>query len=154
MNELSGLKQEIYQHCLALVEAKAERLQADMDTLQAGANEDTKSSAGDKYETARAMAMIEKENLAKQLGEVLKQLQVLQQLQYDQTYQQGALGALVHTSDRKYYFLAVSLGPVKLNGKIFLVISPVSPIGQLLLGKIPGGEFQFNRKAVTIKGIA
>ncbi len=154
MIELNSLKQQVYQHCLEQVTQKADRLQQDMAAIQASANEETKSTAGDKYETARAMAMIEKENLSKQLGEAMKQVQVLQQVNPEQSHQKAALGALVYTTDGKYYYLSISLGPTKVNGHTILVISPVSPIGQLLLGKAAGNQFQFNRQTMTIKAIA
>ena len=74
------LKTEVYQVCLNLVNRKITQAISLMDEAQQAANSDTKSSAGDKHETSRAMAMLEKDKAANQLAEANKLKQLLSQI--------------------------------------------------------------------------
>ena len=60
------LKQKIHTHCLHLLDNKIAELQKILRSLGESAANDTKSSAGDKHETARAMIHIEQETITKQ----------------------------------------------------------------------------------------
>ena len=67
------LKQKVYQHYLQFVNGKISLLQQVLaDLKESGANE-TKSTVGDKHETALAMLQIEQANKLKQLAEVIAQ---------------------------------------------------------------------------------
>ena len=55
-------KAKLYDSCLKLVDERVAHIEDAMRNAQASANEETKSSAGDKYETGRAMMHLEKEN--------------------------------------------------------------------------------------------
>lgn len=48
-------KAKLYASCLKLVDERVSHIEDAMRNAQASANEETKSSAGDKYETGRAM---------------------------------------------------------------------------------------------------
>ena len=71
---------------------KIELLQQNIDEIQAAANEETKSSAGDKYETSREMLRQEREKYSRQLAEQLKLRQVLQQINPSSKLSVGGLG--------------------------------------------------------------
>ncbi len=60
-------KETVYLASKKLLEEKIETAITLMDDAQASANQDTKSSAGDKHETSRAMAMLEKEKGGKSI---------------------------------------------------------------------------------------
>ena len=51
-----------------------------MENAQAAANEEDKSSVGDKYETSRAMGQIDSEMNARQLEEARRELALLQKI--------------------------------------------------------------------------
>ena len=63
MDEKLAVKQELYQLLLSRLDQDITALEQDVRDLQLSANEETKSSAGDKYETGRAMIQIEIEQL-------------------------------------------------------------------------------------------
>ena len=129
-----------------------ERMKIAFDAMQAAqnsANEEGKSSAGDKYETGRAMAQIERDKYAKQYELARQDRNILERIDEKQAFQQVGVGALVHTS-AGWFFLAVSAGLVKIEEKEILVISPQSPLGALLFGKKVGEKFVFREKENTI----
>lgn len=147
-----NLKKELLHACRHQIKAKVELLQQSMQEIQNAANEDTKSSAGDKFETGRAMMHLEKEKLARQLAEQLKLLEVLSQVDPTLSCKKGRLGALIQTS-AGHYFLSVSLGKVIFDGQHYFALSVAAPLGQHLLKKQVGDQFEFRGKNITIQAI-
>src|ERR1700756_1123450 len=64
-----------------------------MDAAQQAANNEEKSSAGDKYETSRAMGHLQKDMHARQLAESVKELAALHALSVDSLYSTAQPGA-------------------------------------------------------------
>ena len=145
-------KQQLFALCKAFVEDSIATLQQAMDESQQAANADEKGSAGDKHETGRAMMHLEKEKNAKQLSERLKLREVISMLNPDEEVNSGQLGSLIKTDSATYY-LAIPMGKVELDGEEYLVVSPVSPIGQVLLSKKKGDIFIFNGKESKVENL-
>ncbi len=76
------LKTELAAHCLRILEEKMDAIQGDLDELIHSIQGESKSSAGDKHETARAMMNLEQEKLGRQMEEVLKMQDSLQQIDF------------------------------------------------------------------------
>lgn len=112
---------------------------------------ETKSTAGDKHETGRAMLHLDREKAGKQLAAIKEQLELLRRVKIDTVYTQVALGSLVLTS-KNNYFIAISLGAVKLE-ETYYIIAANTPIGKLLLGKKVGEQFTFNGNTEIIEAI-
>jgi hypothetical protein len=118
-------------------------LQADMVALQVSRQADTKSSAGDKHETARAMVDQELQQLNQQREKALRNQSELQQLT-DAPCEVAARGAAVET-ERIIYFISISFGKLPVEGpKPVYALSPVSPAAQAMLGRRAGEEFEIN----------
>jgi transcription elongation GreA/GreB family factor len=152
MNEARDLKQQLLTHCL---EQTAQRIAGITDSLmkiEEARNGETKSSAGDKFETGRAMMQMEEAKLKGQLEEALKVRQVLDQINPLHTGERIAAGSLISTN-RGNYFLAVGLGKVRLAGRVFFCTSMDSPIGQQLHGKQAGDTFTFNELEFLVQGM-
>jgi hypothetical protein len=81
---LISIKQQLYAKCLVFVEQRIATAQEAIASAQRSANEETKSSAGDKYETGRAMAQLEIEKSTLQLAESFKLKQFLEKMEVDQ----------------------------------------------------------------------
>ena len=129
-----------------------ERIKAAQEAIQVAqqsANEETKSSAGDKYETGRAMAQLEIEKNGVQLAEALRLKQTLEQIQPDLETKTVRVGSLVITSQGNFY-IAISAGQFIIDDKVYFVISPASPIGQKLLGLHVEQGFSFNKKEFLV----
>ena len=67
-----NLKQQLYQYCWTFIEDRFKTIQNNIEELQKALNSETKSSAGDKHETGRAMLQLDREKLGLQLAEINK----------------------------------------------------------------------------------
>lgn len=150
MNEL---KAELHNACVKLVEERIQAIHDITAVAESSALDETKSSAGDKYETGREMLKQEMEKNAAQLDEAMKQKQMLLSLTKTKAENTIGAGALVET-DKMFFYIAVGLGQVKFGNRQAMVISPVSPIGKMLLGKTAGEKFSFNSAQYHILNIS
>ncbi|MCB0409860.1 MAG: hypothetical protein KDD29_06545 [Flavobacteriales bacterium] len=133
----------LYKNCQQIIENRIKELSTLMQDTQESANSETKSTAGDKHETAKAMAQLETEKLSVQLAEAFKLKDMLQQINLNKKSETAGLGSLVKTNKGSFY-TAVSLGKVTVEGLDCFVISAISPIGKLLLTKKEKESFSFN----------
>ena len=147
------VKEQLFQLCTAYVEERIAMASEAIKFARESSQTETKSSAGDKYETGRAMAQLEIENNSRHLADAQKLLRTLQMIDCAKTSKSAQLGSMVYTT-QAIYFLAISIGQVHLAGKEFLIISPASPIGQAMLGKRTGDAFLFGGKTVKIEQLA
>lgn len=113
---------------------------------------ESKSTAGDKHETGRAMIHLEQEKLQKQLSETQQMVAELQQIKPEQNLARIQKGALVETSRARFY-ISISLGKVSLNGTDIFVISAQSPIAKQMLGKQQGDSFNMNGMEYAITSV-
>lgn len=145
-------KDALYAHCMTYVKGRIARIREEIDRAQSSANEETKSSAGDKYETSRAMAQLDVERNMVQLRETEKLEAVLQNLPTSRVSDVVIPGSLVTTSKGVFY-IAISLSLVKQGQKQYFVISADSPIGKLLMGKRAGETLNWNGSEFIIQNI-
>ncbi len=144
--EYKILKEALYQHCEEFINSRVFRIKTNIEATQEALTSETKSSAGDKHETGRAMIQLEREKLGQQLAEAEKIKQALFQVQINGSINCVGLGSLVYTT-KENYFLGISAGQFK----DIYCISAGTPIGKLLLGKSIGDNLTFNGGAFTIK---
>lgn len=131
---------------------RVQTAQQAMKAAQEAANAESKSSAGDKYETTRALMQIERDRHAAQLVEALKLQKELESLAWEQTTSTARAGSLVSTN-QGHFFIAVSIGKITLDGTDYFAISTASLIGSQLLNRKAGDEFQFQNKLFQIQEI-
>ena len=146
------VKTEVHQQCLLVLEDKINRCVDLMNDAQESANNDTKSSAGDKHETSRAMAMLEKEKLANQLGELDKMREVLTKIDAQSSSSAIGVGSLVFTNVGVFY-LSIALGKILVDDAMLFCISKASPMGEKLAGKSSGDSFELNAKTITVEKV-
>jgi hypothetical protein len=146
------IKERLTDQCRAQLQARIETLQRSAETIRAARNNETKSSAGDKYETGRAMMQMEEDKVMAQLDQAQFQLQQLRQIP---AYHGAviAAGSLVRTRKGRY-FLSVSMGKTMVDGEIFYCISTQAPLAQQMLGKAAGGKVVFNGQEDEILDVA
>lgn len=149
MNDLLQTKQALHQLCRDYIQERIDRLNNDMQAAQSAANEETKSSAGDKYETGRAMMQLEKEKTAGQLSEALKLRKVLDELKAERAHSVVEPGSLVLTNQGNYY-LSISAGKLAFEDKEYFAVSAASPIGKQLVGLRKGEEMTFNGRKIQV----
>jgi hypothetical protein len=113
---------------------------------------ETKSSAGDKHETGRAMLQLEIEKAGQQLSGITQMKAVLSKIDISKTSKNACLGSLIFT-DKARYFLSISAGQLVVADKSYFAISVASPIGKLLLGKQEKDAISFNGITIVINEI-
>ena len=137
------MKEELYKHCLSYVEERLHRVQHTITTLQESLTSETKSTAGDKHETGRAMVQLEREKAGIQLSEIQKLQQLLAKISFESNTGVIHLGSLVYTTHSIYY-IAISVGEIKIAKESIYAIASNTPIGKLLVGKRAEDSFAFN----------
>ena len=142
-------KPTLIKQCLEIMDKKISTIKETMAFAQESANSETKSSAGDKYETGRAIAQMERDKAAIQLGENLKLRGFLTQIKPESKTQKIELGSIIET-DNGIFFIAIGLGIVQCMDQSVIIISPVSPLGQAFINQKLGARVGFNDRSYTI----
>jgi hypothetical protein len=120
-----------------------------IDEVQQAANQEEKSSAGDKYETGRAMGHLQKDMLARQLAESMKELAALHSVHIDVLYPAAGPGAFVR-AEGIAFFIAAGLGRQQHEGQTILFLSPQAPLAKVLQNKKQGDIITFLGRNVRI----
>ncbi|WP_316768120.1 3-oxoacyl-ACP synthase [Pedobacter frigiditerrae] len=150
---MQEIKDSLYQLCLKFIEERINTAETALKQAREASNDDTKSSAGDKYETSREMMQQDIDRNKRLLIDAEENQRVLTSIK-DAPYSDSARnGSLVYTSQGNFY-LSISAGQLQLGKDTIFAISAVSPIGKLLLGKEKGASFDFNGKKYQIKEVA
>ncbi len=147
------MKQQLLVLCQNYVQQRINTARQAMEAAQESANSEEKSSAGDKYETGRAMAQLERDRHAQLLAEARKLEGDLLRLNIDKTYETVQPGSLVVTS-RGTFFISISAGKLTIDGTDCFAVSPASPIAALLLGHRAGESVTFNKLTYQILAIS
>ncbi|WP_108867780.1 3-oxoacyl-ACP synthase [Aquimarina aquimarini] len=145
------VKEALLAQCCTYVHQRLQRIQNTISDIQESLTSETKSTAGDKHETGRAMLQLEREKAGKQLAEVQKLQEVLAKINISSA-NNIRLGSLVITPQAKY-FISISAGQLIVDDQLYFAIAANSPIGKLLLGKRNGDTFLFNQKSVIIEKV-
>lgn len=146
------LKQELYNLCETFVNQRLQTIQQTISSNQKALQSETKSSAGDKHETGRAMLQLEMEKAGQQLQSIQAMKETLARINPTQTNTMASLGSIVHTTEAAY-FLGVSAGKLTASGKEFFAVSVSSPIGKVLLGNKEKDQVIFNGKQIVIEKV-
>lgn len=149
---MKSIKEKLYQACLNYAEERISELESTIQQIQLAANEETKSSAGDKYETGRSMAQLEIEKLQSQLTASHKVRQELNRIVATENSQQIKTGSLVFTSGGNFY-IAIHAGQLVIDNQTIYAVSTASPIAQKLIGMKAGDAFTLNGREFTIREI-
>jgi transcription elongation GreA/GreB family factor len=145
-------KTQLKEHCRQLIQNRMDSLRIAMNQSQESANEETKSSAGDKYETSRAMGQLEKDMYARQLAETGKEMASLMSIDCSMMYNVVSPGSIVRC-DKISYFILAGIGKTEFNGSLIYVISPNAPLAKSLLGKRKDDIVTINNGIQQIKEI-
>lgn len=143
------IKQQIYNHCLETVNQRLLVCEQSLATIQESLASETKSSAGDKHETGRAMIQLDREQLGTQLAAIEIDKAMLLKVNPELNFESVRLGSLVKTSEHSY-FIGISAGKITIDRKDYYSISLGSPIGQLLTGKGVGDKLDFRGKEIVV----
>ena len=152
MSKREDLRMALHDICNAKIEENILNLKSNLNSVIDSRNNETKSSAGDKYETSRAMMQMEEDRIRNQLSIALQMKTELSQIKKSTSTPLVNLGSVVITKQAKYY-ISVGIGKVSYNDERYYCISKNSPIGKLLLNKAAGDTITFNNKQIEITDI-
>lgn len=110
---------------------------------------ESKSTAGDKHETGRAMIQLEMERAGHQLEQAEQLLAALQAINPEQAADTVQLGSMVQT-DKGVFYVSVGLGKVLFDEDTYFVVSPTAPVAKVLLGKRAGERASFNGQEIKL----
>ena len=152
MNAQLEIKKHLFHQCMKYVEARLGNVQKVIEEVQESLLSETKSTAGDKHETGRAMLQLEREKAGNQLAEIQKLQETLAKIDISKRHEKIGLGSVVFTSNANY-FIAISAGKFVLKDQTFYAISQQSPIGQMLISKQVGDIVDFRNQNFKIEQI-
>jgi len=150
---MHDIKVKLLQAAKDVVAIKIKTANTAVTSAQESKLNETKSSAGDKFETGRAMMQVEQEKAEMQLSQSNHLMSILNNLKLEKPYDRAALGSLVITAQHSY-FLSIGIGKLVVEGKTYYAISELSPIGKLLIGKQEKETIQFREQTITLNKIS
>ena len=159
-----SLKASLKQFGLQVITQRIEAARQQVNLAQESANNEEKSSAGDKYETGRAMGHLQKDMFARQQAENAREYAALQQVRTDSLCSSVMPGAFIRcsplSSDRTSigaedtgFFIAAGLGRQSIDGQTILFLSPAAPLSNALKNKKTGDTITFNGQSLLIEDI-
>jgi hypothetical protein len=146
---MNDLKKQLHQLCANLIQQRLDAARQAIEASQQAAKDDTKSSAGDKYETGREMMQQETNRNMAQLTEANKLMVALNQISTNGQSATADAGSVVITDNGKFY-LSVSAGTINFSGETYFAISPGSPIGLKMKGCKVRDSFSLNGKVYRV----
>jgi len=148
---MNDVKKALHALCMAYVDERIATAMQAIQLAQQSAGEETKSSAGDKYETGREMIQQETNRNMAQLTEANKLKVALTQISAEAP--PGPFiqpGSLVITNNGCFY-IAISAGALNYKDETYFAVSIASPIGMQLKGKKANESFSLNNKVYHIQ---
>lgn len=137
------LKKKLKEICLERLNDKIDAFQSMVDELSVDAQNDAKSSAGDKHETALSMMHLEQENISNKIKENLEIRDIISRIDADKVSEKVEFGSVVKINSVMLFFSA-ALPKVIVDGQSVLAVSVDAPIAKELLGKKLNDTFIFN----------
>ena len=128
------------------------QLEADVERTREAMFDETKSSAGDKYETGREMIRQELDKLEQSLMNTRKKIDQVESLENKMPSEQITQGSLIIT-DKAVFWLGIALGKVSAEGQTIMCISPEAPLAGAFRGKKAGEQVHFLQQEYLIREI-
>lgn len=152
MPDYQALKTRLYQSINSMIESRIAQTEKAINAATLSRDNETKSSAGDKYETGRAMMQNEIDKLQGQLYKAKHLKMKLKAVQGETPQGIVANGSLVITG-KVLYLIGVGVGRIVIDDQTIFCISHDAPVGQLLFNKQVGDEVLVQGKKVSITNI-
>ncbi|WP_026913758.1 hypothetical protein [Christiangramia portivictoriae] len=149
---METLKQELLEKCEQFIQQKTTALQDAMQGLKQDLENESKSSAGDKFETGREMINIEWNKLSNQLQQYEQMQSVLNRISLQSATGTIKTGSLVFT-DKANYFISIPAGELIVQSTKIYAIGSKAPVAIAMLGKTENESYTFNQQSVRIEKI-
>lgn len=149
--DLKAVKKELFNTCQFRLDKKIKDVRIALMHQQESLLSETKSSAGDKHETGRAMVQLEMEKIGKQTLE-------FEQMKFSMGKLDLSFSALIRMgsvvkTNQVHYFIAIGMGKIEIAKELYYAVSPSSPIGKMLLGKKAKDSILFQGNTMEIQEV-
>ncbi|WP_299152756.1 transcription elongation factor [uncultured Christiangramia sp.] len=149
---METLKQELLEKCEHFIQQKTAALQYAMQGLKQDLENESKSSAGDKFETGREMINIEWNKISNQLQQYEQMRSVLKQINVQVDSGIAKAGSIIFTENANY-FISIPAGEIIVQDTRFYAIGSKAPVAIAMLGKTENESYTFNQQSVRIEKI-
>jgi len=153
IHSMHGIKEEIHQTLMKQLEEQILQAKQDLSLAKESRDSDTKSSAGDKYETGREMMQREMDKLSASVDIYQQQLMKLKSIDPQRSTDFVTQGSIIETNYETYY-MAVGMGKITCAKQTIYAISPESPLGELLMGKRVADRLDLRGRNIILKKIS
>lgn len=141
----------------AIINAFKQKLDASLHSINDAINQteqslqdETKSSAGDKYETSREMLQADLDRLESQRSILQNSLALFADSTNNERINAGSIAEITIDQQPHTLYIGPAIGNIKTEHGEVRSISTASPLGAALLGKLPQEEFSWNGKSIRI----
>lgn len=149
---MNALKLKTIQELEKKIEEQIQFSFESMEMLVDSRNNETKSSAGDKFETGREMLQAEINKAEFRHSHLLHLKEELQKAKRHSHVELIEAGSFVNTSNG-YYYISIPFGKLELGKDLIYVVSADSPVALALIGKKSGQKVKFMNKEIKIKSV-
>ena len=146
------MKKRVVDFITILIKDKTQLLKFELDSINKEKNNLKKSSAGDKFETSRALMQTEYDKIDNQLLILKNQLRAIKSISLSDKKKKVGVGSFIKTN-KSFYFISIGLGKQIIDNNAINIISLSSPIGKLLNNKKKGDIIVFNNREELIENI-
>ena len=147
------IRKNVFSSLITAIDDRINDLKEELAQLREGLSSDTKNTSGDKHETSRAMNQLEQERVGKLLVQSEDMKSEVRRLAAIKPIDSVQIGSLLQL-ENDWYLIAVAFGKLCTDTGNVFVLSPASPIGNLLINKRIGETVLFNDRKMTIRSIA
>ena len=147
-----NFKNTLQKRCINVIEERIALSHNSIENAQSAANAEEKSSAGDKYETGRAMNHLEKEMYTKLWLANKRELATILSIGCNEINSVPKAGSIVRGADFCFFILA-GLGKIKVEDEVIFCLSPFAPFAQILMNKKIGDVIIFDKQEIIIADI-
>ena len=145
-------KTAVHQQLIEVINNKIDQALNALNEATSSVHNETKSSAGDKHETGRAMAQLEQEKLGKQLQAAKSLKEAASRIDSERKSDKVEFGSLVQWNNQWYYF-SVGVGQINVEENNIFCLSITSPLGNLMHQKKKGDSVKMNQIEAEIQEI-
>lgn len=147
---MQELKEKIFQAAIRQLKEKISLLQQERKAVSEGILEDTKSSAGDKFETGREMMTQDLKTIESTIEKLQEDLEEIYRVQSIKSNSEAVREGSLIQLGTDFFLISASIGQLEVEGKKYFLLSRNSPLGQVLIGKKKGENVLFRGKPQAI----
>lgn len=147
-------KKIVLNQLISTIDEKMQQANLQAKDLADSLQNESKSTAGDKHDTGRAMIHLEQEKLQHQFQELRNQMQQIKTISHlENSNHIVEYGSFIKAGDF-YFLLGVGIGKQIVNGILVYCIGMETPIGKILNGRKKGDQFTFTNQDLIIEEIS